>query len=444
MPDINSVFDRGGRMAARMAAIDWSKTPVGPPERWPQSLRHRRANHADFPLRDVDGVGSGIDVFLQRRLPPNARCQRILALASSARKVWEEIWPDIGPRIDHVLTSGDSTWDQGLCLFLERSGYSEETYHTFSYSPLSDDSGRIAGMLCVVTEETDRVIGERRLAVLQDLATELASSSNEAEIFPRVERSLAKAAADLPFALIYLCAEDGRSGSLAASSGIEPGSEAAPKEIICSQADPVWPFNEARQSPQLISSLAERFANLPTGPWPKSPLQAMLIPLNEGGRAEAIGFFVAGLNPFRPVDEAYRSFISLFVGQLSAGLTNARTYEAERKRAQALAEIDRAKTTFFSNVSHEFRTPLTLMLAPLLDTIAQHNGVLPPRVTEELTVVHRNGLRLLKLVNTLLDFSRIEAGRVQASFVPTDVALYRGTRQRFPFSNGKSRTEAEN
>ena len=186
----------------------------------------------------------------------------------------------------------------------------------------------------------------------------------------------------------------------------------------------VWPFSDIEQTPKVVSDLAERFSDLPTGPWPKAPQQAMILPINQAGCAKPSGFFVSGLNPFRPVDDAYRSFIELLVGQLSAGLTNARTFEAERKRAEALAEIDRAKTTFFSNVSHEFRTPLTLMLAPLLDTLAQHNGELPPRVIEELTVVHRNGLRLLKLVNTLLDFSRIEAGRVQASFVPTDIATF--------------------
>ena len=115
---------------------------------------------------------------------------------------------------------------------------------------------------------------------------------------------------------------------------------------------------------------------------------------------------------------------SYMLASLAAGLSNARAYDAERKRAEALAEIDRAKTTFFSNVSHEFRTPLTLMLGPLLDTLAEQNGPLPSRAAKELTVVHRNGLRLLKLVNTLLDFSRIEAGRVEASFVLTDLAAF--------------------
>jgi K+-sensing histidine kinase KdpD len=128
---------------------------------------------------------------------------------------------------------------------------------------------------------------------------------------------------------------------------------------------------------------------------------------------------VAALNPHRAADDNYRSFLELFVGQLSAGLANARAYETEKKQAEALAQLDRAKTAFFSNVSHEFRTPLTLMLGPTEDALQSEERVLRG---EALDIVHRNELRLLKLVNALLDFSRMEAGRVQASYVPTDLS----------------------
>ncbi len=121
------------------------------------------------------------------------------------------------------------------------------------------------------------------------------------------------------------------------------------------------------------------------------------------------------------LDDAYQGYLDLLVRHLSAGFTAAHTYEEERKRAEALAAIDRAKTVFFSNVSHEFRTPLTLMLGPLSDLLADDAG-LPPDAREQVEVIHRNGLRLAKLVNTLLDFSRIEAGRLQATYVPTDLA----------------------
>jgi signal transduction histidine kinase len=133
---------------------------------------------------------------------------------------------------------------------------------------------------------------------------------------------------------------------------------------------------------------------------------------------------VAALNPFRPLDVSYVGFINLVAGQIAASVANARAYSAEKKRAEALAEIDRAKTAFFSNVSHEFRTPLTLMLGPLHDLLARSQTHLSPTAKEQLDLVSRNGARLLRLVNTLLDFSRLEAGRVQAVYLATDLARF--------------------
>jgi signal transduction histidine kinase len=133
---------------------------------------------------------------------------------------------------------------------------------------------------------------------------------------------------------------------------------------------------------------------------------------------------VAALNPFRPLDVSYAGFINLVAGQIAASIANARAYSAERKRAEALAEIDRAKTAFFSNVSHEFRTPLTLMLGPLEDLLARSQTHLSPTAKQQLDLVSRNGARLLRLVNTLLDFSRLEAGRVQAVYLATDLARF--------------------
>ncbi|MCB0307501.1 MAG: HAMP domain-containing histidine kinase, partial [Calditrichaeota bacterium] len=161
------------------------------------------------------------------------------------------------------------------------------------------------------------------------------------------------------------------------------------------------------------------FATLPSGDWPEPPVQALVVPLLQQGGAP-FGFLVAGLNRYRPLDEEYRGFIALVAGHIAAGVALARSYRAQQRRAEELSELDRAKTAFFSNISHEFRTPITLILGPVAELRA-HAG-LDEEIHRELDVVHRNGLRLAKLVNTLLDFSRIEAGRMRASYQPVDLA----------------------
>ncbi|MGH9559973.1 MAG: response regulator, partial [Terracidiphilus sp.] len=164
------------------------------------------------------------------------------------------------------------------------------------------------------------------------------------------------------------------------------------------------------------------FGLLPTGSWEESPSSALLVPIASQAQDRPAGVFIAALNPYRPLDSGYRGFVELVSGQIAGSLANARAYEQERKRAESLAELDRAKTTFFSNVSHEFRTPLTLMLGPLEEVLAKPEMQVLTDNRRLVGVAHRNGTRLLKLVNTLLDFSRIEAGRVKAVYRPIDLA----------------------
>ena len=415
-----SIFLSGGsELSALMRAKDWSSTPVGAPETWPNSLKTVVRIMLTSRYAMWMGWGADLTFFCNDAYLPTVGIKRSWVLGSSARKVWEEIWPDIGPRIDQVLQRGEATWDEGLLLFLERSGYPEETYHTFSYSPLTDDSGAIAGMLCVVTEETERIIGERRLALLNAFGTALATVSTEQELFAALERCLLANARDVPFTLSYLFEADEQI-RLVSSTGF-PEHNALPAAIDDGQ--PRWPLAEvlAHGTASVIDDLASRLPSPPHGPWDKPPTQALILPIAQQGQLHPAGFFIAGLNPYRALDESYRGFISLLVGQIGSALANIRAYEAERRRAQALAEIDRAKTAFFSNVSHEFRTPLTLINAPLQDVL-QDAQRLAPELREPLAIAHRNSLRLLKLVNTLLDFSRIEAGRVEALYEPTNLA----------------------
>ncbi|MFD5536765.1 SpoIIE family protein phosphatase [Streptomyces sp. NPDC127079] len=342
------------------------------------------------------------------------------ALGRPANEVWAEIWDDIGPRIDAVLTTGEATWDEGLLLFLERSGYSEETYHTFSYSPLRDDVGAVVGMLCVVSEDTDRVIGRRRMATLRDLGSDPSVIRTEQEVLAFADRQLDRNRRDLPFTLTYLF--DGATARLAGATGIAAGHPAAPAVMRADDPDSAWPLAvPAAGESALVPLPAEAFAGLPAGEWPEPPVEALVVPLLQQGSAP-YGFLVAALNRYRQLDEGYRGFVELTAGHIASGIGSARSYEAQQRRAEELAELDRAKTVFFSNISHEFRTPLTLIMGPVEELRTRLADAEEP-VRRELDVVRRNGLRMGKLVNTLLDFSRIEAGRMQARYEPVDLAV---------------------
>jgi len=415
-------------MGSLMRSFDWSQTPLGPAGQWPQSLRTAVSILLTSRYSMWMGWGPDLTFIYNDAYKPTLGIKHPWALGVPAREVWAEIWRDVGPRIETVLSTGQATYDAGLLLLLERSGFPEETYHAFSYSPLLDDDGNISGMLCVVTEETGRTIGERRMALLRELASDLAGSKTEGEVLAAVRRRIGAYRRDLPFTLMYLFDNDaGGRARLACATGIEAGHEAAPAVIDPESSAGIWPGGEIfhAAAPILVTNLSARIATpLPTGAWDRQPAQAAIVPVRKQGQERPAGFLVAAINPYRRYDETYAGFIALLSGQVASALANARAYEEERKRAEALAEIDRAKTAFFSNVSHEFRTPLTLLLGPVEDLLAKPESAPLREGRELLSVIHRNGLRLQRLVNTLLDFSRIEAGRAQAVYIPVDLAVF--------------------
>ncbi|HYL71623.1 MAG TPA: ATP-binding protein, partial [Candidatus Dormibacteraeota bacterium] len=365
--------------------------------------------------------GPELTFFCNDAYLPTVGIRRDWVLGARSDKVWEEIWPDIEPRIAQVLTRGEATWDDRLQLFLERSGFSEETYHTFSYSPVYDDVSRIAGMLCVVTEVTQRVINERQLHLLRDLAARGSAGQSVAQACQRACEVLAQYPLDVAFAGLYLFDRAAGHAQRMAVSRALPAA-LLPSTLALSSSAP-WPLAELvrSESTQLVTELNDGEVRVTAALWPDPVQRALLLPLKGSGSQPLGGFLLLGASPRRPFDESYRAFLELLGAQVAAGLAETQAYQAERERAEALAEIDRAKTEFFSNVSHEFRTPLTLLLGPLEAALAADTGDLP-RHRDELQVAHRNAERLLRLVNTLLDFARIETGRIQAQYHAVDLA----------------------
>jgi signal transduction histidine kinase/CheY-like chemotaxis protein len=420
-------FLPGGEMAELIRRKDWSRTPLGPVESWSQSLRMMvgflLANR--FPL--LLWWGAQYISIYNDAYRPILGAKHPRSLGQPVSECWSEIWHILKPLIDTPFAGGPATWMEDLPLEINRYGFVEETHFTIAYSPVPDETAPrgIGGVLATVHEITEKVVGERRIAALRDLGARSAEAKTAEEACVIAAEMLANYPKDVPFALFYLVDRDGEHAQLVAATGAGMGEAASPLVVELgenSERDCVWPLAKAvrREAMITIEDLAARFANAPPGPWSDPPSCAVVAPIRSNAAGQLAGLLVAGVSPRLRLDEQYRSFFELAASQVATAVANARAYEEERKRAEALAGIDRAKTAFFSNVSHEFRTPLTLMLGPLEDALASPD--LPALERQRLAVAHRNALRLLKLVNTLLDFSRIEAGRARAVYETVDLA----------------------
>jgi signal transduction histidine kinase/DNA-binding response OmpR family regulator len=414
-------------MGERIRAFDWSRSPLGPRDTWSPALRATLgvmlANR--FPLLLWWGP-EYISIYNDAYVPilgnkhPNS-------LGLPVRECWSEIWDILKPLIDTPYKGGPATWIEDLELHIQRLGRPEETHFTVAYSPVPDEATDhgIGGVLATVHEITQKVIGERRGAILRDLGVRAAQASAE-ETCRSAAQILAQHGKDVPFALLYLVDDDGRHARLAATAGVDAGNDVVAAVVRLDQIDPGWPLATAFRTLETVTvtDLETRFCGIPPGPWPDPPHSALVVPIRSNKPDELAGLLVAGVSAHLTLDTLYHDFYELMANQIATAIGNARAYEEERKRAEALAEIDRAKTAFFSNVSHEFRTPLTLMLGPLEDLKLEFGGAQSPltiRQQQLLDLVHRNSIRLLKLTNTLLDFARIEAGRVTAAYEKVDL-----------------------
>ncbi len=413
----------GGQMGALMRSMDWARTPLGPVTKWPQSLRTSVSIclGTSFPM--MIAWGSELHMlYNDGYLPVLGSKKHPQALAQPLLECFAEIRELLGKMFGGVMESGEPIGANDMMFPIERHGYPEETYFVFSYSPIRDESGRVGGVLTTCTETTARVIGERRLRTLRALAEGAVHAQSAEDAFDRAAKTLDPA--DTPFALLYLVDASAGSARLVSTCGIPAESPACLATVDLGDSATPWPLRECASTriPQIVEALGDRFGPLPGGPWPEPTSQAVVLPIARPGQVHPYGFLVAGVSPRRALDDAYRGYLELVADHIATAVANARAREEERKRNEALAELDRAKTTFFSNVSHEFRTPLTLMLAPIEDLLAGAHGELRSPVREQLDLTHRNALRLLKLVNSLLDFARIEAGRMRALYQPIDLA----------------------
>nr|WP_314543472.1 ATP-binding protein [uncultured Massilia sp.] len=410
----------GGEMGALIRTMDWSTTPLGPPATWPQSLRTSVSLclSSTFPILIAWGPDD-IQIYNDAYRPICGDLHPA-SMGAPFKEVWASALPVVGDKFDRAH-QGEGTYIRDQRMFLDRYGYLEEAFMTFSFSPIRAESGEVGGIFHPISEATAAVLGARRNQCLRDLSAAIADARAIGDIGRDIEAQYQNMALDLPFVLLYQIDPDSGKLLLRASAGMDAHTHMAPP--VAELDDTLWPFarTERERSAQQVDGLAARFGAVKCGPYDAPPGSAIVLPITVPGQAELYGFVVGGVSAARALDAEYLNFYELLGAAVNTAVGNVVAYEKEQRRAEELAQIDRAKTAFFSNVSHEFRTPLTLILGPLDDALADGDDALSPSQRRRIAVTHRNALRLLKLVNSLLDFSRIEAGRVKANYEPLDL-----------------------
>jgi diguanylate cyclase (GGDEF)-like protein len=412
-------------MGQLIRSMDWSTSPLGPRELWPQSLRTAVSLSlaSNFPIAITWGPHR-VQLY-NDGYRPICGDKHPHSMGQNFQECWQSGWPIIGGPFEEAESSGKSSFLENVRAFIDRYGYLEEGFFTASFSPIHDATGEIVGVFHPTIETTQQILAERRLRALRELAGKTADARSIDQAIRLTADALASHALDLPFVLIYSLDTELNQARLMAAAGLPSGGNASPESMdLDSPNGPLWPVANALHCHHLehLTDLDARFGPVICGPYGEPIREAMLLPICMPGEDMPIAVAVAGISSRRRLDESYRMFYDMLRDGLTTALMNARAYEHERKRAEALAEVDQAKTAFFSNVSHEFRTPLTLMLGPLDDLLHSPSGILNKNDRLQVEVAHRNALRLLKLVNSLLDFSRIEAGRAQATYLPTNLA----------------------
>jgi PAS domain S-box-containing protein len=415
-------------MGAVMRGTDWCKTPLGTADKWSPALRMMVKFLLANRFPQLLWWGPQFCSLYNDAYVPILGAKHPWAIGQPVSEVWLEIWHILKPLIETPFHGGPATWMEDIPLEINRRGFVEETHFTIAYSPVPDETvaSGIGGVLATVHEITEKVIGERRLVALRDLGARSVEPKTGEEACAIAAEALARHPQDVPFVLLYLLDPKREVARLAGGAGIDLSDRGCLQaiELASQAASDLWPISKALETEEIyaIPDLKGRFENAPQGPWSDPPSTAAVVPIRSNTPHQFAGFMIVGISSRLQFDDRYRNFLELMSTQIATTIANARAYEEERKRAEALAELDQAKTAFFSNVSHEFRTPLTLIMGPLEDAMAESGG-LPTSIRENLELAHRNSLRLLKLVNALLDFSRIEARRNQASYEPTDLAL---------------------
>ncbi|MBD3887129.1 response regulator [Phormidium tenue FACHB-886] len=334
-----------------MRSRDWSATPVGPVESWSYGLKTaiRLILHSPSPM--CIWWGQPLTNFYNDAYSSLLGQRHPEALGQSASEVWAEVWESVGLEAEAVLHQGKAFTSE-MRLVIERDGYREEAYFTFSYSPVPADAGGFGGVFCTVTEDTEQVVSDRRLRTLRELGTEVIAAKTAEAVCELSAGRLTHNSYDIPFALFYLLNHSHSQARLVGTTRLAAGTIASPKVIELPPAalSNRWKLGQVIQTgkSKTIDDLEARFGQLPGGASSEAPQQAVVLPL---GARELFGFLVVGVSPLRRFDERYKVFLDLVAGQVASAISNARVSAEEalqqahdelKQQANQLVEVNRA------------------------------------------------------------------------------------------------------
>ena len=368
------------QMGRLVAAHDWSATPLGPIDTWPETLATAVGICLSSRIPMLVCWGPDLTmVYNDDYLELLGQVKHADALGQPVAHVWPEIWDVIEPMFAGVMAGGPATWSEDQRLDVDRRGFPEEAFFTWTYGPIHGPDGTVEGVLNVAVETTDKVLAVRRAGVAAALVADLARAEDVAEVRAAVSNTMGADPADHLSVDLVVVGE-------ARLEDLDAGTEGLDR----SDGGGGWGLRR--------------------------------IPVREPGRDDLAGYLVVEPNPMRPWDESLQRHVLTCATHVATALRGLDRLEHERQRARALADLDAAKSTFFANVSHELRTPLTLISGPAHDALEDVGTPLPDVHRERVALIDRNSRRLISLVDRLLDLTRLEAGAVSPHPSETDVS----------------------
>ena len=394
--------------------VDWSSTALGPRDTWPALLRLLvdLCLDSEFPVQ----IGWGPDLLMlynDSYIPLLGAEKHPWALGRPASEVGPHLWPASEEHLREVIETGRPYHSEDQQLIIDRHGYPEEAYFTFSLSAIRDADGTIVGVFNAITETTQHILYERRLQVLRRLGTvSITADDSLASTCRAAVNVIGRNRKSVPFAAVFLREVPTEGVRRIAGYGFDETAAASCELVDLAPTTGAVLEVLEHGGTALVSGLRERypgvFAPGPLGPL--TPDQAFVLPVVMLGTRLPMGVLVLGINPYWRPDDAYTAFTAMAARQLGVVVTDAVSYQNERKRQQALAQLDRARAEFFQNVSHELRAPLTMLLTPLQDILNEPGVVLPAAARDTVETSIRAGDRLQRVVEALLDISRGESG----------------------------------